>query len=185
MMNQTALKQSESSLAYQIEILKNRLPYIAEVYPCDSHINMRADYMENVDAYAVSGDARHYNIQFKVRNEGNNDFVLIAKKLTGKSAADNNIGFEYKNNKYTFDLKSADIYVETLGNGYTHILTREEINALERQPLLGLSAAVTGIQPKIVYKDDGSTFPSGDYYVFIDGKELNQLKRNIVEFEIS
>lgn len=181
MMNPLALELSTTTIPEQIEILKKRLSYIAEVYEVDGIANMKADYMENVDAYAISNDARHYNIQFKIRHEGNNDFVLLAKKLTGKSVRNNSIGFTWRNVKYTFNLKSADIYVETLGNGETYILTREEINSLERCPKLGLASAITGIQPKKVYADDGSEILTGDYYVFINATKIKALKTAILE----
>ena len=181
MMNPLALELSTTTIPEQIAILKKRLSYIAEVYEVDGIANMKADYMENVDAYAISNDARLYNIQFKIRHEGNNDFVLLAKKLTGKSVRNNSIGFTWRNVKYTFNLKSADIYVETLGNGETYILTREEINSLERCPKLGLAGAITGIQPKKVYADDGSEILTGDYYVFINATKIKALKTAILE----
>jgi len=185
MMNPLAFERSVTTLPQQIEIVKRRLPYIAEIYKVDEKANMKTDYMENVDAYAISNDARHYNIQFKVRNEGNNDFVLIAKKISGKAVMTNDIGFMYHNKKYTFELKSADIYVETLGNGETYILTREEINSLERCPLLGLAEAITGIQPKYVYADDGSKIDTGDFYVFISSKQINLLKSAILNASLA
>lgn len=181
MMNPLALELSTTTIPEQIEILKERLPYIVEVYETNKNNNMKADYMENVDAYAISNDARLYNVQFKARQIGNNDFVLLAKKLSGHSAMNNPIGFMWRGNKYTFDLKSAHIYVETLGNGETYILTREEINSLECSPKLGLAGAITGIQPKKVYADDGSKILSGDYYVYISGDKINSLKTNILE----
>lgn len=181
MMNPLAVMMSENSLSDQINFLTEHYHYITSVIPSDAHTDIRADYLENVDAVARGYDGKNYNVQFKIREKGNNDFILIAKKLTGKSAMDSNIGFTYKGTKYTFDLRAADIYVETLGNGETYVLRREEINSLERLPTLGLAAAITGIQPKLVYDDKGNRFPTGDFYVFIDGKQINSLKRNILE----
>ena len=62
MMNPLAFERSVTTLPQQIEIVKRRLPYIAEIYKVDEKANMKTDYMENVDAYAISNDARHYNI---------------------------------------------------------------------------------------------------------------------------
>lgn len=180
MMNPLAVMLSESNLSSQMNFLTNHYHYITSVIPSDPYTDIRADYLENVDAVARGYDGKNYNVQFKIREKGNNDFILIAKKLTGKSAMDSNIGFTYKGNKYTFDLRSADIYVETLGNGETYVLRREEINSLERLPALGLADAITGIQPKKIYADDGTAFPTGDFYVFIDGKKVNSLKQNIL-----
>lgn len=181
MMNPLAVMMSENSLSDQMNFLIKHYPYITSVLPSDPHTDIRADYLENVDAVARGYDGRNYNVQFKIREKDNNDFILIAKKLTGKSVMNSNIGFKYKGNKYTFDLRFADIYVETLGNGETYILRREEINSLECLPSLGLADAITGIQPKSVYDDKGNKFPTGDFYVFIDGKQINSLKRNILE----
>ena len=181
MMNPLAVMMSENSLADQINFLTEHYHYITSVIPSDAHTDMRADYLENVDAVARGYDGKNYNVQFKIREKGNNDFILIAKKLTGKSVRNNSIGFTWHNVKYTFNLKSADIYVETLGNGETYILTREEINSLERCPKLGLAGAITGIQPKIVYADDGSEILTGDYYVFINAAKIKALKTAILE----
>lgn len=181
MMNPLAVQLSEMNITHQMNILIKRCPFITSVLPSDPNTDMRADYLENVDAVAKGYDGKLYNVQFKIRQADNNDFILIAKKLTGKSVMASNMGFTYKGNKYTFDLRSADIYVETLGDGETYILSREEINSLERLPYLGLTDAITGIQPKKVYADNGSPFPTGDFYVFISGKKINSLKRSILE----
>lgn len=176
MMNPFALAMSENILQRQKNILLERLSYISSI----SDAPFKADYMLNVDAVAHGHDGKSYNVQFKHRKEGNDDFILIADKLTGVTVANNPIGFTYGGVKYTFNLGAADIFVETLGNGSTHILTREEINSLEFDPSLNLISAIKGIQPKYVTRDDGSKFPTGRYYVFIDSAKLQQLKNNIL-----
>lgn len=176
MMNPFAVAMSEDILQQQKNILLERLSYISSI----SDAPFKADYMRNVDAVAHGHDGKNYNVQFKHREEGHNDFFLIADKLTGRAIKDKPIGFTYGGNRYTFNLGDADIFIETLGNGSTHILTREEINSLEFDSSLNLSSAIKGIQPKYVEKDDGSSFFTGHYYVFIDSYKLPQLKNNIL-----
>lgn len=176
MMNPFALAMSESVLQQQKDILLKRLSYISSI----TDAPFKADYMLNVDAIANGYDGKSYNVQFKHRKDGNNDFILIADKLTGITVNNNPIGFTYGGVKYTFNLGAADIFVETVGNGATYILTREEINSLEFDRSLNLPSAIKGIQPKYTIRDDGSNFFTGHYYVFLDSSKIQQLKSNIL-----
>jgi len=176
-MNIEALEFSRKYLPSQIAYIKEKRPYISAVTLIDTDENMKADYLCGVDAVANGISGEHYNLQFKARKNGNNDFFLIVKKLTGQSAMNGNIGFTYGKAKYTFELLHTDIFIETI-NGKHYSISREEINAIEKYYSSSLEDYISNIVPRYIEKDNGDNFFS-DYYCFIPAENLNTLRKNI------
>ena len=176
MLDLNSFSFSNGAIGSQKQCVMDKYPYITNVVDTNKKTAFKADYFGGVDAVGTDQNMRHYNIQFKNRQPGNDDFELIAKKLTGQAAMDANIGFMYEGQKYTFDLKDTDIYVEKIG-GKNYSLSRNEINALECEPSLGLTEAITSIQKN----DKQEPFFAGDFYVFIPTAKLQELRKKIFE----
>ena len=180
MLDLNSFSFSNGAIGSQKQCVMDKYPYITNVVDTNKKTAFKADYFGGVDAVGTDQNMRHYNIQFKNRQPGNDDFELIAKKLTGQAAMDANIGFMYEGQKYTFDLKDTDIYVEKIG-GKNYSLSRNEINALECEPSLGLTEAITSIQKRYLKDDKQEPFFAGDFYVFIPTAKLQQLRKKIFE----
>lgn len=182
MYNTEALQHSRAVLEEQKQFLLETRPYIKQLADIDSIKNQKADYMYSVDNIAICSDGTTETVQFKNRNAGNNDFILMAKKLSGKAANEGKIGFWYKGVKYVL-MPAADIYVENI-NGMNYAITRNEINTIETW--LGncekTTEIISGIQPEYHYKDDGTRFPTGDFYVFITLAKLADILSRIYGF---
>lgn len=175
MLNAEATALSLNNIENQIQYIKTKRPYIKAVCRLDNSPAIKADYLHGVDAVGIGIDGRNYNIQFKTRQKGNNDFVLIAKRLTGNTIESLNLGFRHGDYHYAFDLEEADIFVENIG-GKNYNISREEINAIEEYMAESLYKYISGIQPRYFYKDNGDKIFSGDYYVFIKPEKLNELR---------
>lgn len=178
MLNPFAELISKNMLQEQDQYIMEKRPYITDIYHINNQKSMKVDYLAGVDAIGIGTDGKQYNIQYKSRQSNHTDFVLIAKMLTGKAALDGNIGFIYNDKKFSFDTAHIDIWIETIA-GQHYNITREEINCLERDASLGLSNAISAIKSRFFYADDGSSFRSGDYYVFIPVEKLNNLRQDI------
>lgn len=183
MYNQEALEYSNKVISEQQQFILETMPYIKQIMLIDSEINQKCDYLYQIDGIGVCNDGITKSIQFKNRREGNLDFILIGKKLSGIAANNGRIGFWFNGTKYAI-LPQADIYVERLG-GKDYSITREQINSLEH----GLSnydntaQFISTIQPKMAYADDGSTFPTGDYYILIKRSILANMLEVIFKFQ--
>lgn len=180
MLDLNSFSFSNGAIGSQKQCVMDKYPYITNVVDTNKKTAFKADYFGGVDAVGTDQNMRHHNIQFKNRQPGNDDFELIAKKLTGQAAMDANIGFMYEGQKYTFDLKDTDIYVEKIG-GKNYSLSRNEINALECEPSLGLTEAITSIQKRYLKNDKQEPFFAGDFYVFIPTAKLQELRKKIFE----
>lgn len=180
MLDTNSLLFSNIAIGRQKQYVMNKYPYITAVADTNKKTAFRADYLGGVDAVGTDQYLRSFNIQFKNRQPGHNDFELIAKKLSGKAAMAANIGFIYKGAKYTFDLKDTDLYVEKIG-GKNYSISRNEINALECDPSFGLAKAITSIQARYLLDDQQNEFFAGDYYVFIPTDKLIALRKAIFE----
>lgn len=180
MLNPFAVEQSKKNIGEQIAYIKEKRPYITSINTINTAENLKADYLCGIDAVGIGDTGKHYNIQFKARNEGNNDFMITCKKLTGQSVKENNIGFIYADKRYTFDIKAADILVETI-NGKNYNISKEELSTLERNFKDDLAENITAIRPKKIIKSDGTEFFSGDYYCFIPTDALQSLRAKAFE----
>ena len=172
MLNPETYNYSESAISSQIDYVYATYPYLTDHKLPDKTKAFRADYLNNVDATYFDQDMRPFNVQFKHRRSGN-DFVVIAKKLTGKAATEARIGFYYNREKYTFDLRATDIFVETM-EGKHYSMTRNELNSLECSFPDQLANLITNIVPRYFYDDNHEKFFAGDYYVYIS---LDKLER--------
>lgn len=172
MMNPETYNYSEAALNSQLDYVYAAYPYLTDHKLPDKTKAFKADYLDNVDATYFDQDMRPFNVQFKHRRSGN-DFVVIAKKLTGKAAHEARIGFYYKGEKYTFDLRATDIFVETM-NGQHFSMSRNELNALECTFPDQLANLITNIVPRYFYNDNNEKFPAGDYYVYISLEKLER-----------
>ena len=172
MLNPETYNYSESAINSQIDYVYATYPYLTSHKPIDKAKAFKADYLDNIDAVFFDQDMESFNIQFKHRKSGN-DFVVIAKKLTGKAAHEARIGFCYKGAKYTFDLRRTDIFVETM-EGEHYSMTRNELNALECSFPEQLANLITSIAPRFFFDDNHEKFFAGDYYVYIS---LDKLER--------
>ena len=172
MLNPETYNYSESAISGQIDYVYATYPYLTSHKPIDKAKAFKADYLDNIDAVFFDQDMESFNIQFKHRRSGN-DFVVIAKKLTGKAAHEARIGFYYKGEKYTFDLRRTNIFVETM-EGEHYSMTRNELNALECSFPDQLAKLITSIAPRYFYNDNHEKFFAGDYYVYIS---LDKLER--------
>lgn len=180
MLSPFAVEQSKKNISEQIAYIKEKRPYITSITTINTAENFKADYLCGVDAVGIGDTGTHYNIQFKARNEGNNDFMITCKKLTGKSALDNNIGFIFNDNKYTFDIKAADILVESI-NGKNYNISKEELSTLERSFKEDLAGSISSIRPKKIIKSDGTDFFAGDYYCFIPTDAFQILRAKVFQ----
>ena len=180
MLSPYAVEQSQKKIGEQIAYIKEKRPYIVNVMPIDNKENMKADYLCGVDAVGIGDNGRNYNLQFKVRSEGNNDFMLVCKKLTGKAVNENEIGFVFNDEKYTFEMLQADILIEYV-NGKIYNISREELSALERNFKEDLKDKISLIRPKMISKDNGEKFFSGDYYCFIPTEDLQALRAKVFQ----
>lgn len=168
MYNESALTLSQQNLPEQIEFLQTCRPDIQQIVTIDNVNNPKPDYLYEIDAVAICVDGGSKTVQFKVRNEENSDLILIGKRLSGKAASGLPLGFWFYGTKYTF-LPKTDLICERIG-GKDIIITKEQINIIE-QYIAGSddsSDFINSIQPKYVYKDDGTKFATGDYYIFIN-----------------
>lgn len=175
MYNETALAESQAVIDEQICFLMETRPQIKQVTTVDTGVCIKADYLYGIDANGICSDGKNKSIQFKCRKPGNTDFEIMGKKLSGEAAAKANIGFWYRDNKYAL-YPRADIYVERV-NGNDYSITSDDINAIEYilSQSKNTSYFISGIQPKYIYKDDGSKMPTGDYYVFISLEKLKEM----------
>lgn len=180
MYDSNALQMSNDKLASQIEFVKQTRPEIKQIVQVDNEINTKPDYLLGIDAYGININGQTLKIQFKNRKEGNTDFVLLAKKLSGVAAnTNNNLGFWYENNKYTFHV-NADITIESLGS-HNYAVTGDEIGSMEAvfNEYVNAEEYISAIRPKYVYADNGSKIYTGDYYVFMNIEKLGMLKSQI------
>lgn len=168
MYNESALTLSQQNLPEQIEFLQTCRPDIQQIVTIDNVNNPKADYLYEIDAIAICVDGGSKTVQFKVRQENNSDLILIGKRLSGKAANNLPLGFWFNGCKYAF-MPKTDLVCERIGDKDI-IVSKEEINMIE-QYIAGSddsSTFITSIQPKYVYKDDGTKFATGDYYIFIN-----------------
>lgn len=180
MLNPFAVEQSKKNIGEQIAYIKEKRPYLTSINTINTAENLKADYLCGIDAVGIGDTGKHYNIQFKARNEGNNDFMITCKKLTGQSAKESDLGFIFNNNRYTFDIKAADILVETI-NGKNYNISKEELSSLERSFKDDLARNITAVRPKKTIRSDGTEFFSGDYYCFISTDALALLRTKVFQ----
>lgn len=180
MLNPFAVEQSKKNIGEQIAYIKEKRPYITSITTINTAENLKADYLCGIDAVGIGDTGKHYNIQFKARNEGNNDFMITCKKLTGQSVKESDLGFTFNANKYTFDIKAADILVESI-NGKNYNISKEELSSLERNFKEDLARNITAVRPKKIIKSDGTEFFSGDYYCFIPTGALQSLRAKVFQ----
>lgn len=174
MYNSEANAYSNKCLDEQISFLKTSQPNIKQVLTIDNVANMKADYLYSVDAIAVDASGNSKTVQFKCRKEGNRDLVLPVKKLTGKAALDGDIGFWFKDSKYTF-FPAVDLYVERI-EGKDYSFTADQLHGIEALHKNDLQDILSGVQAKYVYADNGNKFPTGDYYAFVKPNEMLKLQ---------
>lgn len=174
MYNSEATNLSNQCLQEQIAFLTKSRPNLRQILSIDSITNMKADYLYSVDAVAIDSSGNSQKVQFKCRKEGNLDLILPAKKLTGNAANQGDIGFWYKDIKYAF-YPTANIYVERI-DGKDYSFTADDLHAIEAVHCDTLQNVLAGVRPKYVYADNGSKFPSGDFYVFIKPVEMLRLQ---------
>lgn len=183
MLNPETYNYSEAALNSQIDYVYAAYPYLTDHKLPDKAKAFKADYLDNIDMFFFDQDMRKFNVQFKHRKTGN-DFVLIAKKLTGKAAHEAKIGFYYKGEKYTFDLRDTDIFVETM-EGEHYSMSRNESNALECAFPEKLAEIITNIAPRRFYNDNRESFFAGDYYVYLDLEKLKKWRCHFFVAQIS
>ena len=181
MLNPETFNYSESAINSQIDYVYTAYPYITDHKLPDKAKAFKADYLDNIDMVFFDQDMRKFNVQFKHRKTGN-DFVLIAKKLTGKAVHEAKIGFYYKSEKYTFDLRDTDIFVETM-EGEHYSMNRNELNALECSFPEQLANLITNIVPRYFYDDNHEKFFAGDYYVYISLEKLERWRCTLFNFK--
>lgn len=180
MLNNDAVSISKANLPSQSQYVLNAYPQIGQIIYNDNINCLKADYFAGIDAYGITADGhRSYRLQFKSRIAGNNDFELLAYKLSGRAAFKSDIGFLYEGTKYSFKCNETDIWVENI-NGVNYSITRDELTALEKKASeFGLPKAISAIRPCQVYSDDGKKFCTGDYYIFIQPEKLYNLRSKI------
>lgn len=177
MLNPETFNYSEAAINSQIDYVYAAYPYLTDHKLPDKTKAFKADYLDNIDVVFFDQDMKSFNLQFKHRRSGN-DFVLIAKKLTGKAAHEARIGFYYKGEKYTFDLRATDIFIETM-QGEHYSMTRNELNALECAFPDQLAKLITSIAPRFFFDDNHEKFFAGDYYVYISLDKLERWRSNL------
>lgn len=165
MYNHEANNLSKKTLDEQLQFLLNSRPNIRQVQMIDSVANMKADYLYAVDAIGIDASGNTVKVQFKCRQKGNTDLILPVKKLTGFAAENGDIGFWYKKEKYAF-FPTANLYVEKI-DGKNYSFSADELHGIEAIHADDLQDNLVGIQPKYVVKDDGTKFPSSDFFAFI------------------
>lgn len=185
-LNPEKVAASKAALPAQIKHISTHYPYIGEVVENNNLTCFKSDYFGMVDLIGHSRDGhRHYNIQCKARESGNDDFVLPVLRLSGYAAENARIGFYYEGVKYSFDLGYADIFVETINNR-VYSITREELQTLEAQPLLwSIGSAVTAIRCKKIVADNGDKKETDEYYAFFSTQELMALREKLALNAIS
>ena len=165
MYNVEALACSRENLPGQIEFTLKTLPFIRQITPVDSTINMKKDYLFECDAVGLGSNHKNYNLQYKVR-PNHTDFVLVGTKVTGDNVMRNpNLGFYYNGVKYTF-CPIFDYLIERI-NGVDYLISCEEILTMELLWPNDLSRAITRMDPKIVTSDDGTKISTDAYYFYI------------------
>ena len=185
-LNPEKVAASKAALPAQIKYVRQHFPYIGDIVENNNENCFKADYLNSVDLIGHSRDGfRHYNIQCKARQSGNDDFSLLVLKLSGEAALNARIGFTYEDVKYSFDLGYADIIVETINNRI-YSITREELQAFEALPLLWrIGDAVTAIRCKKIVTDSGDKMDTDIYYAFFSTEKLMELREKLALFAIS
>ena len=174
MFNPEALSCSERNLDAQIEFTLEALLFIRQITPVHNSINMLKDYFYECDAVGIGASNINYNIQYKVRPD-HTDFVIVAKKLSGQAATDNDgIGFWYEGSKYAFR-PMYDFLIERI-KGVDYLVTREQILSMQLLWPHDLGRAVSRIDPKLITTDDGSSISNGEYYVYFPLDKLAKIQ---------
>lgn len=179
MLNKDRTEYSQNIIDDQMSYVKAAYPYIRQVIPIDTAENLLADYIYGVDAIGIDTRGNSHKIQFKHREPGKNDLVLPAIKLTGKNVKENNLGFDYKGNTYTFR-PYADIYVETIA-GKHYSFTADELFSIEKLWADRLQSGLTGVEPKYFYNDDGEKFFSGEFMAFMPIENMQRSQQGLLQ----
>ena len=173
MYDSECLKASEAVIDEQLSFIKACYPHLKQITKVDNNVCMESDYIDGIDARAMYA-GKTVTIQCKIRKPGHPDLLVPAIKLSGQAAMEGDIGFMYRGKKYLFRPK-ADITCIRVG-GTDYCVTAEELKAVEASYPCDIQRAISGIKTKLVYADDGHTFPSGEYYVFIKPANMAKIK---------
>ena len=179
MYNDNALEYSNAVLEEQKQFFLDTHPCFTQILDIDSISNMKCDYLFGIDMIATLPEGKTRTVQFKNRLEGGTDFMLYARKLTGLAATKGRIGFWFQKTKYTF-FPTADFYVERI-DGQDYTISLEDIETIESVFSVNNNAEkfITSIRQKMISKDDGTKFPSEDFYVYISLGKLKTMLQAI------
>ena len=185
MLNEKAAKLSRNALPLQLENLKESYPFFRAIYVTDSSYDgqnakcVKMDYYNGIDAIAIDLEGRKYNIQFKVREPGHNDLVFIVRKVTDSDMIRNqNFGFTFGGNKYSFILNDIDIFCEMV-NGKIYNVQATDLMCLEYNTKGKDNPYITNVCPQEYYDSKGQKFHSGNYYAFISTDMIMELKERL------
>lgn len=186
MLNPEATALSHQALPLQLENLKRAYPYFRVIHVTDSSYDgkfaecVKMDYYNFIDAVGLDVEGRSVNIQFKVREPGNNDLVFICRRITDEDIVRNpHIGFIFGGKKYSFILNSVDIFCEMV-NGKIYNVRATDLMALEFDTEGADNPFITNICPQEYIDSCGKKFLSGNYYAFISVDNIIELKRRLL-----
>ena len=185
MLNEKAAKLSRNALPLQLENLKNAYPFFRAIYVTDSSYDgqnakcVKMDYYNGIDAIGIDLEGRSHNIQLKVREKGHNDLVFIVRKVTDSDMIRNqNFGFTFGGNKYSFILNDIDIFCEMI-NGIIYNVRATDLMSLEYNTKGKDNPYITNVCPQEYYDSKGQKFHSGNYYAFISTDMIMELKERL------
>ena len=185
MLNEKAAKLSRNALPLQLENLKEAYPFFRAIYVTDSSYDgqnakcVKMDYYNGIDAIAIDLEGRKYNIQFKVREPGHNDLVFIVRKVTDSDMIRNqNFGFTFGGNKYSFILNDIDIFCEMV-NGKIYNVRATDLMSLEYDTEGRDNPFIKNVCPQEYFDSKGNKFHSGNYYAFISTDMIMELKERL------
>ena len=185
MLNEKAAKLSRNALPLQLENLKKAYPFFRAIYVTDSSYDgqnakcVKMDYYNGIDAIAIDLEGRKYNIQFKVREPGHNDLVFIVRKVTDSDMIRNqNFGFTFGGNKYSFILNDIDIFCEMV-NGKIYNVRATDLMSLEYDTEGRDNPFIKNVCPQEYFDSKGNKFHSGNYYAFISTDMIMELKERL------
>lgn len=124
MLNKELKKFSDENIKNQNDIIKQRLPFIVDIVSMDS---LPADYLQGVDATAITNYGTAINIQYKSRTDKYSDLSFRCSAV-GNDAPNAHYVAEY-NQHFILNLQAADLFVQT-AKGITYLHWRHQIEQI-------------------------------------------------------